>query len=110
MWRQSIILSTIDVITVDWNSDPVANEALSITVERLEGNRFEEDRHATLVFSDSATTDQNGMAQVIFTPDKGGEYHIRATGRDSRDHSISASRTIWVSGSDYVVWGAREDN
>jgi len=113
--------ATFDVITVDWDSEPVENQ--DITIEILERRWFsvqeQDERGRTswtwdveeIPITDSTlTSDTNGQAQFTFVPTSGGVYKARVTTRDERGNEIVSSSTIWVSGREYVNWRQQNSN
>lgn len=114
--------STINLIAVDWDSNPVANQSLTIeVVERRWSSTQEQDPNSgdTIwtseveeipVTTGSVTTDSEGKANYIFTPPNGGTFKIIATTRDEMGNEIRTATTTWVSSTSYVSWRQANDN
>lgn len=104
------------LIVVDWNSDPVANQEVSVQiVERRWNSVREEDESGRIQWTWSVeeipvgnpitvTTDEKGKASVEFTPPKGGTYKIRATVTDAKGNAVSGSAFMWVSSREFIAW------
>ncbi|MGB9722319.1 MAG: Ig-like domain-containing protein [Chloroflexia bacterium] len=112
----------IDLITVDWESEPVAGVPLTVIfMERrwysvreraADGNFYWNWAVEDLpVFTTTVTTGDDGRAVATFTPSKAGSYRVRAIGRDSRENEIRASTYFWVwGGEEYVPWRQESNN
>jgi len=109
----------VDLITVDWASDPSPNREL--TVVFAEHNWYSvrkqaEDGHyyweSTIedvpIFTTTVETDDRGKEVVCFTPENGGIYKITTSGLDERENEIHSSTYTWVSGRRYINW--RQEN
>ncbi len=106
---------TVDILTVDWESAPVANVALevvamehrwySVRQEADDGNAYwtwtTED---VPVYTTTARTDAAGRATISFTPETSGSYRVRATGKDTRGNVIRSSTYLWVWGGGEAAW------
>jgi uncharacterized protein YfaS (alpha-2-macroglobulin family) len=104
----------VDLITVDWEGNPVANQDVEVvfyerTYEWLEpelpgasAGRWEP--NDTEVTSTTVTTDGNGEAEATFEPETGGTYRARATVSDDAGREHNSSTLFWVSSSDFVGW------
>jgi len=110
----------VDVITVDWDSQPVPDRDLTVVVyehkwysvwEEGEDGRFywKSTVEDTPVLTTTVTTDQEGKAVAAFTPEKGGVYKIAASGQDERGNEIRSSTYLWVSSYEFINW-RRENN
>ncbi|MGD1993608.1 MAG: alpha-2-macroglobulin family protein, partial [Anaerolineae bacterium] len=110
---------TVEVRTVDWESDPAPDQELLITFNRREWlNVQERDEYGnvywtwnptdTVVFSQTVTTDDDGEALAAFVPEEGGTFIVKAQGTDRRGNEIVSATWLWVSGRDYVSW--RQEN
>jgi len=106
---------TVNVITVDWDGEPVPEQTLAVeVVERRWSSVREEDEFGRRVWTYSVeeipvetlevTTDRRGQASLRFTPPKGGVYRVRAVGRDQGGRQVSSSAFMWVSGTQFVAW------
>ncbi len=111
-----------DVITVDPDSIPLPQKALTVTLSQAEWKSVQERDDSghyfwtsqvkeTVVYTTSVTTGREGRAQVKWTPQDGGQYLVRATGVDSAGNTIRAAAFFWVSAStdQYVSW-RRQNN
>ncbi|MEE8390184.1 MAG: alpha-2-macroglobulin family protein, partial [Anaerolineae bacterium] len=120
--------NSVNVITVDWASDPSPDRELSVVFaehnwysvrKQGEDGRYywESTVENISVFTTTATTDGDGEAVVSFVPEKGGIYKVTASGSPpaspplaggSRGGEIRSSTYMWVSGRNYVSW--RQEN
>lgn len=111
---------TVEVVTVDPDSMPVATVPLSATVYRREYYSVQEKREDgnfywttkyedTPVVSQTLTTDERGEASFTFVPSEGGLYRAVAQGADE-GNLIRSATSVWVSGREYVNWGQDNDN
>ncbi len=114
--------ANVDLVTVDWEGNRLANKALKIEVYRREwkntfieaeggnGGYWDWKTEDTLVETLSATTDERGEAIATFTPPTGGSYHIVATPAEptTAETHIRSSIFVWVTGKGNVAW--RRDN
>ncbi len=105
---------TIDLITVTPDSEPLAEQTVTLEVveirwERvpLEGQfgRYEWQRNEIEVETDQIATGPDGTAQHDFTPPQAGIYRVRAVTRDQRERVNSSSLQFWVTGETSVWWG-----
>jgi uncharacterized protein YfaS (alpha-2-macroglobulin family) len=108
-----------EVITVDWQGNPVPNQALKVEVLSQEWlNVQEEDEYGnkvwtwdvkeTSIFRGEVATGSNGKALFAYTLPKGGNYKIRVTGLDSGGHTVASSISQWCTDTTFVSW--RQDN
>jgi uncharacterized protein YfaS (alpha-2-macroglobulin family) len=111
----------VDVITVDWESEPVANVPLTVTFfehkwysvqEKAEDGSFywTSKVEDTPVLTTTVTTDAEGKAMAAFVPEKGGSYKVVAVGRDQRENEIRSSTYLWVSSREFVSWRQESHN
>ncbi len=111
--------TAVELITVDWESEPVANQEIEIvfaehnwySVQRQyeDGSFYWDSTVETIpVFTATATTDSDGLAQASFVPAKGGVYRVLVSGVDTERNTVRASTFMWVSGAEYVNW--RQEN
>ena len=111
--------NSVDIITVDWNSDPSPNRELTLVFaehdwycarKQAEDGRYywECTVEDTPVFTTTVTTDYEGRATVDFTPKKGGIYKVIAGGEDEKGNEVRSSTYMWISGREYVNW--RQEN
>jgi len=109
----------VEIITVDWESDPHPNQGLtvvfnehnwySVQVQAEDGSFYwETEVEDTPVFTTTVTTDDEGKATADFLPEKGGVYKVVAYGLDRRGNEVRSSTYMWVSSEEYVGW--RQEN
>ncbi len=112
--------NSVDVITVDWDSEPWPNQELTLVF--AEHNWYSVRRQAedgqyywesavedVPVLTTTVTTDGAGEAQARFTPGKGGIYKVTASGLDEGWNEVRSSTYMWISGRGYINW-RQEDN
>lgn len=109
----------VDVLTVDPQSKPVANQRVELVVSQVEWQSVRQQLEdgnfywvtqpkKTGVLTQTVTTDANGAAVLEWTPPSSGEYKVDATGRDSMGNTIRSGAYMWVAGDDYAAW--RQEN
>ncbi len=113
---------TIDLLTADWDSQPVAGVPLTVIfMEHRWYSVRQQDESGYYywnwkvedipVFTTTATTGADGKAQAAFTPPKAGSYRVRAIGYDSRENKVRSSTYFWVwGGEEYVSWRQESNN
>jgi len=112
---------TVDLLTVDWDSQAVAGVPLTVvfyehnwySVKRQEEGQFYWDwvSEDVPLYTTTVTTGADGKAEAAFTPQKAGLYRVRAIGRDGRAHEIRASTYLWTWGGEgYVTWRQDSNN
>ncbi|MDM8518405.1 Ig-like domain-containing protein [Anaerolineales bacterium HSG6] len=113
----------VNVLLVDWFSQPVANQEVQVVVagfERYSAQHLDweasyyqgqdvfywktSNREVPLITT-TLTTDENGMAVLDFVPDKGGIYKFIGIATDEAGNTIRSSTFSWISGEEYVNWG-----
>jgi len=105
----------VDVRTVDWNSAAWPKQDLTVTLnQRTWYSVREEDSRGrlfwtwtytdTAVFTETLTTDVEGIALASFRPEEGGSYIVRAVGSDRKGNEVRSSTFLWVSSSEYISW------
>lgn len=113
--------TTINLISVDWDSQPVANQPIDVEiVERRWSSVQERDVNGRTTWNyeveeipvsdGSVTTDANGEATFSFTPPNGGIFKVLITSRDEMGNEVTASTNMWVSDTDYVAWRQQNSN
>jgi uncharacterized protein YfaS (alpha-2-macroglobulin family) len=112
----------VSLIAVDWNSEPVANQTITLTVvERNWYSVREEDEFGHVVWSweveeipvgdpQTIRTDSEGRATASFTPPTGGTYKLIATITDSHGNTVTSSAFMWISGSEFINWRQANNN
>lgn len=108
------VTSDINVVTVDWDSQPVPDRAVDLTFyERVwtpvRDQRFNQyytrwEVEDTEIEQQTVTTDAQGKVTAGFVPPSGGTYVIVATVRDDGGREQSSSVTMWVTDIDAVGW------
>lgn len=105
----------VEVISVDWESEAVADQSVQIeVVERRWSNVQERDEAGRTtwtweveeipVTSGEVMTNADGEATYNFTPPNGGVFKVTAVTRDSLGNEVRSSTTIWVASREYVSW------
>ncbi|MBV7332372.1 Ig-like domain-containing protein [Chloroflexi bacterium TSY] len=117
--------STIDLVAVSPQGDPLSNRTLEIVVVKFEWNsvyeiapdgqyRWRASVERTPVLTDSVSTNQAGMASFDWVPTSPGQYEFKVTGLDQNLENGQTSSTsvayTYVSSQDdqFVAW--RRDN
>ena len=109
----------VDVISVDWNSQPVAEQELTLIfykhnwystrVKGEDGHYYWDSVVEDIpVYTTTLNTDAIGQAVATFTPDEGGVYKALAKGVDENGNVVQSSAFMWISGSRYINW--RQEN
>ncbi len=112
---------TVDLITVDWDSQPVADVPLtvifmehrwySVRQQHADGYYYWDWIAEDLpIFTTTVTTGSSGKAEAAFTPPEAGAYRVRAIGRDGRENEVRSSTYLWVWGGGYVPWRQESNN
>ena len=107
--------SDIEIIAVDWDSQPVANQPVEVeVVERRWSSVQEEDESGRTTWTweveeipittSSVVTDDRGRATFTFVPPNGGIFKVKIRTRDSADNDVIAATTMWVSSREFVSW------
>lgn len=113
--------SSVEIIAVDWDSQPVANQTIDVEVVERRWNSVQEEDEAGRttwtweveeipVTAGSVTTDERGEALYTFTPPAGGVYKIKISTRDEAGNDVIAATTLWVSSREYVSWRQQNSN
>ncbi|HML24575.1 MAG TPA: Ig-like domain-containing protein [Aggregatilinea sp.] len=115
--------NTINVLAVDWDGNPVAGQDVEYeVVERRWFSVQEEDEMGRTVWTwdveenpvegatGTVTTDEDGLAHVVFTPPYGGVYKAYARTTDSAGNKVMSSAFMWVSGSSFINWRQENSN
>jgi uncharacterized protein YfaS (alpha-2-macroglobulin family) len=112
--------SQVDVVTITPQGEAYPGVELAATVYEFNWNSVYEQSadgsfawktsvERTPVFTTSVTTGRDGSAVLTWTPTKGGQYQIVASGEDDAGNAISSAAYVWVSGGDFVAW-PRQNN
>ncbi|MGB7341659.1 MAG: Ig-like domain-containing protein [Phototrophicaceae bacterium] len=113
--------STINIIAVDWDSQPLANAEIEVeVVDRRWSSVQERDETGRTVWTyeveeipvteGQIQTDTSGQAQFTFTPETGGSFKVYITSQDDRGNVIRSSTYVWVSSGSYVSWRQQNSN
>jgi hypothetical protein len=120
--------SPIEVLVVDWDSQPVANQAVELVAAEYNfysvqqynpesnPNTPDDDYYweniveTQAVFTTTATTDQEGKAVANFSPSRAGNYKIYARAIDRNRQEVRSATFLWVSGAGYVNWGQADND
>ncbi len=114
--------SRVNLIAVDWDSQPLANQRINIEVVERRWISLQEQDPATgavawtwdikeiPITTDAVTADAGGEAAFVFQPPNGGAFKISATARDSAGNLARSATYIWVSSADYVSWRQENDS
>ncbi len=113
--------STVDVITVDWDSQAVPNQTVTVEVNKARWITVQEKGEdgqyywvssvqETPILSRQVTTDAQGRATLAWKPTAGGEYKINAQVTDSKGNAVRSATFLWVADkpTTFVPW--RVDN
>jgi uncharacterized protein YfaS (alpha-2-macroglobulin family) len=112
--------SKVDVIVVDWQSQPVAKQQVqlvfaehkfySVKKQAPDGSYYWENMAQNMpVYTTTVTSGQDGKAVGDFMPETPGVFKVLATATDRRGNEVRSSTFMWVSGEQYVNWG-QENN
>lgn len=113
-----------NIITVDWDSQPVANQQVQVevverrwsSVQKLDNASgritYEYEVEEIPLAEGTVTTGADGRATFEFVPEVGGVYKVKVTTTDADGNTSAASTTMWVSGAanEYVSWRIDNDN
>jgi alpha-2-macroglobulin len=113
--------SLINIVAVDWDSEPVANQRIDVEVlERRWSSVQERDEYGNTIWTweveeipvttGQVQSDADGEAVYRFSPPRGGSYKVLITTRDSRGNEIRSSTFVWVSSREYVSWRQQNSN
>jgi alpha-2-macroglobulin len=104
----------VELITVDWQSEPVANSDVEVIFYRRIWRPVRDaefgmqytwwEAEDTEVARDSVTTDGEGRARSSFTPERGGSYLAVATVTDGGGRSQTSSTFLWVADANFIGW------
>jgi hypothetical protein len=104
---------SFDILTVNWDQDPVAVQDLTATfseVDWIKGPRdrfgfYSYEKQLTEVSSGGFFTDEKGQARLPFTPSSPGVYQL-----DVRGGGALTQVLIWVGGAERALWPNFDDN
>ena len=109
-----------NLVLLDLDGKPLAEKTVSVafvqqrwySVVRKDENgvsRWETSVKTIPAGNASATTDENGLATVSFTPSAGGQYKATITARDDKGRAAKGSAYLWVSSRTYIPWRQTND-
>ncbi len=112
--------SEIDVVTITPQGEPYPGVNLDVVVYEFRWNSVYEQTaggsyawttsvERTPVLTTTLTTERDGTARLNWTPEKGGQYQIMASGEDDAGNQVSSAGYVWVSSSDFTAW-PRQNN
>ncbi|MEZ4836718.1 MAG: alpha-2-macroglobulin family protein [Caldilineaceae bacterium] len=114
---------TIDVVTLTPQQDTYPAADLDVVIYDYRWNsvyeqgadgiyRWETSVEKTPVYTASVTTSDDGMAQIAWTPETGGNFYVTAQGEDAASNPSSSGIFLWVQAADagsFIPW-RRENN
>lgn len=106
--------TTINLITVDWDGQPVANQEVEVVFYQRE-YQFERDARFGSYYNNwipvdseverfTVTTDGEGLAQAGFIPPEGGTYRVVATVSDPAGRTQTSNTFFWATTGDFAAW------
>lgn len=112
--------SDVDVVTITPQGEPYPGVELTAQVYEFAWNSVYEKTadgsfawktsvERTPILTTTVTTDRDGSAVLTWTPEKGGQYQIVASGEDDAGNAISSATYLWVSGGEFIAW-PRQNN
>lgn len=113
--------SVINIIAVDWESQPIAAQNIDVqVVERRWTRRQTQDLDTGRISTSwdveeipltngAVATNAAGEARFVFRPPTGGSFNIIVSTRDELGNEISATTRAWVSSSSFVRWRHESD-
>ncbi len=113
---QEGVEQTFDIITLDWDGNPLVGQAMSVeVVERRWYSVQEQDASGRVTWTSSVEeiliqstsdliTGSQGKTSVSFVPPNGGIFKAKVTTLDYSGNASSASATMWVAGKEYIPW------
>ncbi|MFM7581874.1 MAG: MG2 domain-containing protein, partial [Caldilinea sp.] len=113
--------ATIDVASVRPDGTMYAGAKLTVVAyeyvwnslyEQAEDGNFywKSSAERTPVYTTTVTTDDRGLAAFDFTPSKGGQYQVTATGEDTLGNTIRSALFLYAAGGDDFVAWPRQNN
>ncbi|MEA3338088.1 MAG: Ig-like domain-containing protein [Chloroflexota bacterium] len=109
--------SAIDLITVDWQSQPVPGQPLSILVSKADWKTVQEKAEdgrfywvtrveETPLITETLSAGEDGEAVFAWTPEAGGQYKISVDAVDEQGNRARAAAFQWISDEPavYVSW------
>jgi uncharacterized protein YfaS (alpha-2-macroglobulin family) len=113
--------ATVDVVSVRPDGAMYAGAALDVVVneyvwssvyEQAEDGNFywKSSAERTPVYTATVTTDDGGAAAFDFTPEKGGQYQVTATGEDMLGNTLRSAAFLYATGGEEFVAWPRDNN
>ncbi len=111
----------IDVVSVRPDGTMYAGAKLTVVVyeyvwnslyaQAEDGNFYwKSSADRTPVYTTTVTTDDQGLAAFDFTPSKGGQYQVTATGEETLGNTIRSALFLYAAGGDDFVAWPRQNN
>ncbi len=111
----------VDLLTVDWESQPVPDiklDAVLMEHRWYSVREIAENGYAYWtwsvedipIYTTTVTTAKDGTAEAAFTPPKSGSYRIQVSGADSYGNEVRSSTYIWVWGGGEARWRQESNN
>ncbi len=121
--------SIVDVVTLEAlgapDNAPYTGADLDVTIYEFAWNSVYEQAtdgayywrnevQRTPIVTSTVTTGRDGMAEIVWTPEQGGQYQIEASGNDEAGNKVSSVIYVWAGGGkaeegEFVSW-RRENN
>ena len=111
-----------DLVSLTPDNQPLADTALDVVVydyrwnsvyaQAADGSYYwETSVEKTPVYTGTTATDANGLGELLWTPEAGGQYLIALSGQDGAGNPTSSGVFVWVSSgaSGFVAW-PRDNN
>ncbi len=114
--------SLVNIIAVDWDSQPLANQQVDVQVVERRWTSVQEqdpntgrtawtwDVEEIPITSGNVTTNADGKAVFSYQPPNGGIFKIIVTARDTAGNQVRSATYSWVSSPSYVSWRQGNDN
>ena len=113
--------SVVDLVTVTPDGDAYPDAELTLVVQEMQWNSvyqqaadgsfyWQSTAQRTPVYTETVSTGSDGMAQIRWTPSRGGQYQLVARGQDAQGNAVSSAAYLYVSDAQnaFVPW--RRDN
>lgn len=113
--------AVVNLIAVDWDSKPVADQAIQVEVVEKRWNNVQEVDEAGRttwtweleeipVADDTINGGEDGKAVYTFTPPRAGAYEVRLSARDADGNVTHSVVNTWATGKEYVWWRQENNN
>lgn len=111
----------VDLVTVDWNGERLAEKPLEYTIYRREwkntyieeesgGGHWKWETDDIEIATGTLVTSENAEGVVAFTPPVGGSYKVVVRGHDAHGQTVQSSLFLWASGPETVSWRRSNDD